>query len=540
MVRLRQRLNTVLLQWFLLLVVITGTVWMIAVPRLRQQQIDERQMVARTVAQSLDATISTALQDLDRLSATLSSAPAVSTKDLHAFRLQSPFSAAAYVLDESGATIAADPAGAEPIPPAWLGTHETATALIQRNSGGIVAIIQPFDVGGHRRFAVAEMNSSSSAISAFLHALDADASVDVAVVDATSAIVADSRTGREPAWRNEVDALNVSAPMRFAPWRVVVQQPATAAFAGLRGTTYWLLSAGIVLALMGVLLTRTLSRSVVAPIRSLSVQAEAMRAGDLSSTIGVSGDHEVEVLGRTLDDARSRLASTLDALQAFNERLEEQVAARTEVIVEQDAQRKVLVRRMLSAIEDERRRFARELHDEIAQLLTVIQMSLHDVQIDSVPLQRVNALLSKTQSEIHRIIHALRPALLDDLGLAAAIRSFADDHLRSSGVHYSLEIEDELPPRPDIDTVIFRIFQELVTNIIRHAGAEQLSIQLYERAGHIVLDVEDDGRGFDANAKTDRAGVTGMRERAGLVNGTIRFDSEPGAGTHVVLEIPLS
>jgi signal transduction histidine kinase len=88
--------------------------------------------------------------------------------------------------------------------------------------------------------------------------------------------------------------------------------------------------------------------------------------------------------------------------------------------------------------------------------------------------------------------------------------------------------------------VIFRIYQELVTNILRHAGAEQISIQLYERNNHIILDVEDDGRGFDADAKTDRAGVAGMRERAALVNGTITFDSEPGAGTHVVLEIPLS
>ena len=143
------------------------------------------------------------------------------------------------------------------------------------------------------------------------------------------------------------------------------------------------------------------------------------------------------------------------------------------------------------------------------------------------------------QEEVHRIIHNLRPSLLDDLGLAAAMRSFADDHVAHSNLEYTLEIEDGMPHRPEIETVVFRIYQELVTNVIRHAEAGQLSIQLYERDGHIVLDVEDDGRGFDADAKTGRAGVAGMRERAALVNGTITFDSEPGMGTHVVLEIPL-
>ena len=297
---------------------------------------------------------------------------------------------------------------------------------------------------------------------------------------------------------------------------------------------------GVLLTLVGIFLARTVSRSIVSPIRQLSRQAEAMRAGDLSTPITVSADHEIEVLAHTLDNARARLASTLGELQSFNETLEAQVAARTQVIVEQDAQRKVLVRRMMSAIEDERRRFARELHDEIAQLLTVIQLSLHNVQTDSPELAKANELLVRTQAEIHRLIHDLRPSLLDDLGLAAAIRSFAEDHLRPSSVQYTLEVEEDLPSRPEIETVIFRIYQELVTNILRHAGAEQISIQLYERNNHIILDVEDDGRGFDADAKTDRAGVAGMRERAALVNGTITFDSEPGAGTHVVLEIPLS
>jgi len=263
-----------------------------------------------------------------------------------------------------------------------------------------------------------------------------------------------------------------------------------------------------------------------------------MRGGDLSSEIAVQGDHEIAVLAKTLDEARVRLSSTLSELQDFNETLEEQVAQRTAVIAAQNEQRKVLLRKMLSATEDERRRLARELHDEIAQLLTVIQLSLHSVKIDSPEMTQANQLLVKTQQEVHRIIHDLRPSLLDDLGLAAAMRSFARDHMAQSKVQCTLEIEEGLPPQPEIETVVFRIFQELVTNVLRHAEAEQLSIQLFQRDGRFILDVEDDGRGFDADLKTGRAGVTGMRERAALVNGTLTFDSEPGMGTHVVLEIP--
>ncbi len=119
------------------------------------------------------------------------------------------------------------------------------------------------------------------------------------------------------------------------------------------------------------------------------------------------------------------------------------------------------------------------------------------------------------------------------------MKAYAHDHLERQGLRVNLEIEDGLPSRPEIETVIFRIYQELMTNVLRHAGAEQVSVELYERDGKRVLAVEDDGAGFDPEAKAGGAGLTGMRERAALVNGTIRFDSEPGMGTHVIVEIPL-
>jgi len=568
---LRRRLNTVLLQWFLLLVAIAGTVWVVSLPGIRRNLVDERLLLARTIAHSLDTMISSSIQNLGRLAADLPASFDDAAPRLRAFRFQSPFNQATYILDAAARTVAADPAGVPPLPATWLRQHEAVTPLVTKPGPGeerVLAIVQPFTREGRDYYLVSEMNPAGSMVSVFLKDLQADPTMRVVVVDQNGVIVAsadprqllralpdagaygDRIRAHRPVVlehdRGELvgegdpgTALTVMAPLQFAAWGVIIQQADARAFSGLRATGRGLIAAAIALAVVGFLMSRTLSRSVVRPIRQLSRQAEAMRAGDLTTPIAVAGDHEVEVLARTLDEARTRLAATLHELQAFNERLEAEVVARTAVIVQQDEQRKVLVRRMLGATEEERRRLARELHDEIAQLLTVIQLSLHNMHVESPEMARANALLVKTQEEIHRIIRDLRPSLLDDLGLPAAMRAYAQDHLIAQGLVVNLEIAEDLPPRPDVETVIFRIYQELVTNILRHAGAEQVSIELDQRDGKLVLAVEDDGRGFDPEAKFEGAGLTGMRERASLVNGTIRFDSEAGEGTHVIVEIPL-
>jgi len=561
-VRLRRRLNTVLLQWFSLLIVITGTVWVFSLPGIRRNFVDERLLLARSVAHGLDSSISTAIQALGRLAADLPEDAESMPARLHAFRFQSPFSEATYVLDNHGQIVAADPAGVPPLPIEWIGYHEAVTPLVRKaghEDRPVLAIIQPFKRQGRDFYLVAEMNAAGSALSLFLKGLEPDPTMQVLVVDEHGTVVASGnpaelfrvlpgadalgdriRAHRPLVLEGGEAALTVMAPLQFAGWGVIIQQRHDRAFWGVNAMSRALLVTGLVMAIMGALLARTLSRSVVAPIRALSHQAEVMRAGDLSGAITVSGDHEVQMLARTLDEARARLASTLSELQAFNDRLEEQVAARTKVIAQQNEQRKTLVRRMMGATEDERRRLARELHDEIAQLLTVIQMSLHHIDVDTPEMRQANRLLVKTQEEIHRIIHDLRPSLLDDLGLAAAMKSYADDHLRKQGLNISLEIEEGLPSQPEVETVIFRIYQELLTNILRHADAEYVSIELYRRDDTLVLAVEDDGQGFDPEAKSEGAGITGMRERAALVNGTITFDSEAGQGTHVIVEIPLS
>lgn len=538
-----------------------GAVWLVALPGLRRSLLDDRLLLARSVAHGLDTSVSTSMQALGRLATDLPQDPDAASARLHQFRFQSPFRDAVYLLDAQGQWVAGDPRDVTPLAAVWLGRHEAITPMVRKpgqEHAPILAAVQPFKRDGRDHFVVAEMRVRGSALGTFLTGLAPSAGMQMLVVDEHGVVVASHnpdqlltmlpdaagygdriRANRPRVLDESAGVLAVMAPLRFAAWGVIIQQAEGSAFASLDAVGRALLFTGLALTVLGALLVRTLSRSVVSPIRQLSAQAEGMRSGDLSTPIAVTGDVEVEMLGRTLDNARTRLAETLGALQAFNEQLEAQVVARTKVIEGQHEERKLLVQRMLHATEDERRRLARELHDEIAQLLTVVQMSLHRITPETPDLQQAAALLQQTQIEIHRLIHDLRPSLLDDLGLAAAMRSYADDHLSQHGVHVSLEIEDGLPSLPEIETVVFRIYQELLTNILRHADADHVSVELYRRDTTLVLAVEDDGCGFDPTMKSGRAGITGMRERAALVNGTVTFDSEAGQGTHVLVEIPL-
>ncbi len=215
-------------------------------------------------------------------------------------------------------------------------------------------------------------------------------------------------------------------------------------------------------------------------------------------------------------------------------------ASLLERILAHDARRQELVRRLLQAGEEERRRIARELHDEISQLLTVIQISLEQVQSgETTEVEHTLQILSRTQTEVHRIIHDLRPSLLDDLGLPAAVKWYAESDLLRRGIQVDFEVEDELDLPEEVEITAFRILQECITNILRHAKAQNVSIELFRTSDRLELMVEDDGVGFDPRTHQDGSGLTGMKERAALVGGRIQVDSDPEQGTSVHLTIPL-
>lgn len=213
----------------------------------------------------------------------------------------------------------------------------------------------------------------------------------------------------------------------------------------------------------------------------------------------------------------------------------------------------ILLHKIITAQEEERRRIARELHDETSQALTAISVGLEtamrapaaspeDVQTRLVPMK---ALATGALRELKCMIQDLRPSLLDDLGLIPAIDWYADTRLHGQDVQVVWEItgdEHRLPMQ--LETTIFRIAQEAISNVVQHARAENVRISLGYLNDRVVFEIEDDGQGFDPEAVISARqgsgayGLMGMQERVTLMNGRLEIDSEPGEGTRVCVEIP--
>jgi PAS domain S-box-containing protein len=200
------------------------------------------------------------------------------------------------------------------------------------------------------------------------------------------------------------------------------------------------------------------------------------------------------------------------------------------------------------AREAERTRIARELHDELGQALTGLKMDLSWVRPrlpdDPALRARLSAMLELTDATVavvRRISGELRPGVLDDLGLAAAMRWQGRQFEQRAGVRVLVEAADAPQLDPERATALFRIFQETLTNVARHAAATAVHVRLAEDDGAVVLEVADDGRGIttdQARGRTGSLGVIGMRERAEAWGGSVTFAAEPGRGTTVTVRIP--
>jgi len=229
-------------------------------------------------------------------------------------------------------------------------------------------------------------------------------------------------------------------------------------------------------------------------------------------------------------------------------RLAEQFANRAAIAV--DLSRRVArdaLRRVVSGQELERRRLARELHDETGQALTSILLGLRAVeeagseQDMSAAAANLRDLVVGTLQDVRRLAVQLRPKALDDFGLVAAVERLAQTFSEASAIRVDLEAqlgEERLPA--EVETTLYRIVQEALTNIVKHAGASRVSILLVRSSGTATVVIEDDGQGFDpADLQEERMGIVGMRERVELHEGRLRVESTPGAGATVVAEVPL-
>ncbi len=200
--------------------------------------------------------------------------------------------------------------------------------------------------------------------------------------------------------------------------------------------------------------------------------------------------------------------------------------------------------------EEERTRIAREVHDELGQALTGCKLDLSWIA-SKLPKDQ-KALLAKTKAltghidstiqMVRRIATELRPGILDHLGLSAALEWQANEFQTRTGIKCDVQAEvGDMPLNPDLNTTFFRIFQETLTNVIRHAGATQVNVQLKERGDEIILEVRDNGRGISREeiSNTKSMGLLGMRERAMLLGGEFKIGKIPaGKGTKVTVSIP--
>jgi two-component system sensor histidine kinase UhpB len=291
--------------------------------------------------------------------------------------------------------------------------------------------------------------------------------------------------------------------------------------------------------LLSIAANYVLLRLALRPLLVLQTVSELVAGGDLSVRAEETrhGEPNLARLAHTFNTMLDRLQEDTQALE-HSQRLTEQ-----------------LTQQVLSAQEEERRRIARELHDETAQSLATLGIYIDTVLSTETEhmtpslqagLSRVREVVDRTLGGVRTIIADLRPSLLDDLGLAAALRWQAQHRLEAAGVRVDLQIQGEgrrLPP--PVETALYRILQEAITNILKYAAAAYVEIDLdLSRRDIVTARIEDDGRGFDRadfgpTAHGQGVGIFGMQERANLVGGTLQIDSSPGEGTEVRVSIPI-
>lgn len=260
------------------------------------------------------------------------------------------------------------------------------------------------------------------------------------------------------------------------------------------------------------------------PLQALEYAVDEVRRGDLRARVArvPAGDPRIDQLAETVNEMLDRLSL-------------------------QQAQAVALSSAIIRAQEEERKRIARDLHDQTAQALTSLLLRLSALESSSDPAVRgatreLLALTSETLEEVRRMALELRPALLDDLGLVPALASIAEQYQRRLGIPVTFRA-DRLSGRlgAEVELVLYRIAQEALTNAAKHAGARQVWMDLTLRDGLASLQVDDDGCGFDPQgvlAERERGlGLFGMQERAALVGGALRLESRPGGGSRVAVEV---
>jgi signal transduction histidine kinase len=266
----------------------------------------------------------------------------------------------------------------------------------------------------------------------------------------------------------------------------------------------------------------------------------------------------LDIIASPIIDHQGNITAIIELMRDVTEakKKELKIAKLHETLQEKDKIRGELLRQIFSIQEEERKRIARELHDETSQTLASLATNLAAVA-NMLPnnVERAKAMLGKVQAlsidildEMHKLIYELRPSLLDDLGFAAAVRWLVENKLGEAAIEVNFRITgQERRMSSQLEATLFRVTQEAINNIIKHACAKNVNIHLDFKKHAIRVHMQDDGRGFDvqeAISAKDRPrglGLLGMKERVELINGKLTIRSHPGGnGTEINIEIPYS
>jgi signal transduction histidine kinase len=298
-----------------------------------------------------------------------------------------------------------------------------------------------------------------------------------------------------------------------------------------RNLTGQMLLTTVIVSAAGIGAAVVLTWLVTRPILQLKLAAQAVGQGDFGQRVEPWATDEI-----------GELAAAFSSMTAGLQQAEHERAEREQL-------RSQLLEKVIAAQEEERKRIARELHDETGQALTSLMVRLKRMNEGcTVPalqpqMEELRQLMASTLDGVHTMSLELRPKALDDLGLDAALQRYAQDWQTHHGIDVDLLVlgleAGRLPPA--VETALYRIIQEGLTNVARHAQARTVSVVLERRDNQVRVIVEDDGIGFDPGqpAARERLGLYGMQERAELLGGHLIVESAPGQGTSVFVEVPV-
>ena len=354
------------------------------------------------------------------------------------------------------------------------------------------------------------------------------------------------------------------APLSVAPWGISVRDPREKVFAPSIQLRKGFLILSAVSIFTGLLLAIGFSKGIVRPIHSLIGATQKIAGGNLEDPIEVTTKDEIGTLGKSFDEMRIRLAESVDSIHRYSIELENRVADRTRELLQSREKLAVLLREVITVEEEERKRIARELHDDTSQSLNVTMISLDSIiarfpEYDPMgkQLKQIREQCMVMLKGVHRLINDLRPPVLDDLGLESAIKWVLEKHLGERGIRYFIDTKGDsegwkarfrgVLDCGNIELVLFRIIQEAIINVSKHAEAENVFVSLLFGDSGIEMDIEDDGKGFDLAGVLDSAGkgtyiglgLLGMEERIALLDGTLNVWSEPGKGTRIKVYVPI-